>query len=100
MTDDVAQSEGHDRRATLAAELELEVRPRAEDNPAVAAASVIARAAFLDRLNALTSVAGVRLPKGAGSPVLKVGRALVQGKGAGILKEVAKLHFKTTRDIT
>lgn len=83
-----------------AAELDLEIRPRAEDDPAVAAASIVARAAFLDGLEKLGRKVGMKLPKGAGPPVLQAGRKLVARHGEGVLPEVAKVHFKTTGQLT
>ncbi len=80
-------------------DVDLEMRTKAESNPAVAAASILARAGFLRGLEKLTPVAGMKLPKGAGSPVLKAGRALIAARGRRILDDVAKLHFKTTIDI-
>lgn len=77
-------------------DVDLVARPRAEEDPSVAAASMLARDAFVRGIDRLKSVAGRPLPKGAGSPVLAAGRALVQDRGEGILSEVAKLHFKTT----
>lgn len=81
-------------------ELDLETCVRAESDPAVAAASILARDGFLRGLAKLKSIAGVPLPKGAGAPVLKAGRALLKEKGLAILREVAKLHFKTTDDLS
>ena len=40
------------------------------------------------------------LPKGAGPPVLAAGRAFVARHGADALGQVAKLHFRTTRQVT
>ena len=77
-------------------EIDLHSRPRAEDDPAVAAASLLARDAFVRGIDRLRHVAGRPLPKGAGSPVLKAGRELVKERGRGILAEVAKVHFRTT----
>ena len=57
-------------------EIDLHSRPRAEDDPAVAAASLLARDAFVRGIDRLRHVAGRPLPKGAGSPVLKAGREL------------------------
>ncbi len=74
-------------------------RPRAEDNPAVAAASILARAAYLHGLVKLTKEHGVKLTSGAGDPVLRQGRELVQRHGAGILRQVGKHHFRTTQTI-
>ncbi len=73
--------------------------PRAERDPAVAAASILARAEFLHRLDQLGRAAGVRLPKGASAAVEAVARALVASRGAGVLSEVAKKHFKTTQRV-
>ena len=81
-------------------DIHLVTRTKAESNPAVAAASILARDAFLRGLYSLKSTAGVPLPKGAGSPVLKAGKALVKERGPMILKDVAKLHFKTTGQIS
>jgi ribonuclease HIII len=74
--------------------------PRAERDPAVAAASILARAEFLRRLDQLGRSAGVRLPKGASAAVDSTARSLVQERGRGILTEVAKEHFKTTQRVT
>jgi ribonuclease HIII len=81
-------------------DVNLVTRVRAESDPSVAAASILARDAFLSGLARLKSVAGVPLPKGAGDPVLRAGRALVTTRGRSILTEVAKVHFKTTQQIS
>lgn len=78
----------------------LTQRHRAESDPIVAAASIVARAEFLHRLEALSTSVGMPLPKGAGPPVLAAGRAFVARHGADALARVAKLHFKTTRQVT
>ena len=77
-------------------EIELVQRPRAEEDAAVAAASILARAEFLDRLRALSRETGAGLPKGASDLVEKAAVRLVRDKGPDILKRVAKVHFKTT----
>ena len=74
----------------------LEQRPRAEADPAVAAASVLARAEFVRRLDALSDEWGMRLPKGAGTDVLQAARTFVRRHGKDDLAKVAKLHFRTT----
>jgi ribonuclease HIII len=78
----------------------LTQRTKAESNPAVAAASIVARAEFLSRLAALGKTCGTKLPKGAGAPVLSVARKLYHDGGMDALRRVAKLHFKTTVTIT
>jgi len=61
--------------------LELVQAPRAERNPAVAAASVLARSEFLVRLKELGEELGVELPKGAGEPVDAAGRRILDELG-------------------
>jgi len=80
--------------------LKLEQRPKAEEDVAVAAASILARAEFLRQLNKLSESVGVNLPKGASQEVENVGRTLVKEHGKDILRKVAKLHFKTTQIIS
>jgi ribonuclease HIII len=76
--------------------IELLQMPRAEEDPAVAAASILARAEFLTRLHFLSKDVGAELPKGASSLVEAAAVKLVRAKGPGILEKVAKTHFKTT----
>jgi ribonuclease HIII len=68
---------------------------RAEQDLAVAAASVLARAEFLRKLKSLSIEFGVELPKGA-TVVVPVGRQFIAKHGREALGQVAKLHFKTT----
>jgi ribonuclease HIII len=78
----------------------LQQRPRAEDDLAVAAASILARVAFVQRLEWLGRQIGHTLPKGASAPaIFTVGRAIVAQGGEPALRSVAKLHFKTTQAI-
>ncbi|HEV2744857.1 MAG TPA: hypothetical protein VGV91_16995, partial [Rubrobacter sp.] len=58
----------------------LEVRPRAEDDAAVAAASILARARQLDEVDRLSEEVGFRLPLGA-THVLDAGRRVVRERG-------------------
>lgn len=76
--------------------IKLEQRVRAESHPAVAAASIVARARFLRALDRLGRDAGVKLRKGAGAPVDAVARELFHSGGIDALRGVAKLHFRTT----
>jgi ribonuclease HIII len=77
-------------------EIELVQMPRAEEDMAVAAASILARAEFLARLHALSREVGMELPKGASDRVEAAAVRLVRAKGPDILARVAKTHFKTT----
>ena len=70
---------------------------RAEEDVAVAAASIVARAEFLAGLAALEVRHGVRLPKGAGVPVVRAAREIAARGGTTLLRQVAKVHFATTR---
>ena len=71
-------------------------RPRAESDMAVAAASVLARAAFLRRLQDLGEQAGMKLPKGAGEPVDRCAAELAARGGAELLSRFAKMHFRNS----
>lgn len=79
--------------------IDLTQRHRAESDPVVAAASILARAAFVEGIKQLGSEIGVELPKGASSQVISTGKKLVAQHGESILNTVAKMHFKTTSDI-
>jgi len=71
-------------------------RPRAEELPVVAAASLIAREQFLLSLSALSDEFGVDLAKGAGEPADRAAARFVALHGREALGRVAKLHFKNT----
>ncbi len=80
-------------------DLELRQETRAEREPVVAAASVIARNLFLEGLKQLSEEAAVDLHKGAGEPTDRAAREFVRLHGRGALARVAKLHFKNTAKI-
>jgi ribonuclease HIII len=79
--------------------IRLVQRPRAEEDLAVAAASILARAEFLIRLKRLSDEVGTTLPKGASQAVELGARMVIKKHGEDRLKTVAKLHFKTTRAV-
>ena len=81
---------------SLGRELELVQRHRAEEDIAVAAASILARHEFVTRLDRLGKEAGIELPKGASAAVEKAGRDYVARHGADALRKVAKMHFRTS----
>jgi ribonuclease HIII len=76
--------------------IELVQKPKAEEDMAVAAASILARAEFLKRLYFLSKEMGVELPKGASAMVEEAGLRLVKLHGRDILDRAAKKHFKIT----
>ena len=74
-------------------------RTKAEEEPVVAAASILARAEFLRRLKKLSEEIGMELPKGASDKVDQVARQIVLHKGKEVLSQVAKLHFKNSQRV-
>ena len=76
--------------------IRLVQRPKAEEDLAVAAASILARAEFLTRLRRLSDEVGTALPKGASPAVELAARMVVKKHGRERLSTIAKLHFKTT----
>ena len=80
-------------------EVTLIQKPRAEEEIAVAAASIVARAEFLRRLQDLSTRYGVALPKGASDLVITAGKEFVKRQGTEALGQVAKLHFRTTEKV-
>jgi len=78
--------------------IELTQMHKAESDPAVAAASILARDGFVRVMKSLSDDVGETLPKGA-THVRPSGEALVRRLGPDILKKVAKTHFRTTRQV-
>ena len=73
---------------------------KAEDKyPAVGAASMIARLAFLETMDKLEAHYEMKLQKGAGSQVDACAREFVNQYGFDRLHEVAKMHFKNTEKL-
>jgi ribonuclease HIII len=83
----------HGRKITI------EQRPRAESDIAVAAASIIAREGFINWLERKGKELGLRLERGVSASVKEGARKLVETKGADVLREVAKVHFRTAHEI-
>ncbi len=80
--------------------IELEQRTKAESDIAVAAASILARARFTSWMQAASEAAGEKLPLGCAPHVVKAGKQLVKRYGVEKLRDVAKLHFKLTAQIS
>ncbi len=77
----------------------IQQRPRAESDIAVAAASILAREAFINWLDREGKNLGVRLERGVSPAVKAAAERLVEGKGPEILREVAKVHFRTAHAV-
>ena len=80
---------------SLGREIELVQRHKAEEDMAVAAASILARHEFVTRLAALEKQFGMKLPKGASAAVDAAAKEFIARHGAEKLSQVAKMHFRT-----
>src|SRR4029453_6407875 len=73
-------------------------RTKAESDVAVAAASILAREAFINWLERRGKELGFRLERGASANVKELAKKLVETKGPGALRELAKVHFRTAHE--
>jgi ribonuclease HIII len=79
----------------LGREIELVQKHRAEEDLAVAAASILARHEFVMRLAGLEKQFELKLPKGASPAVEAAAKEFLAKHGAENLAKVAKMHFRT-----
>jgi ribonuclease HIII len=79
--------------------IDIEQRTKAESDLAVAAASILAREAFINWLDREGKARGLRLERGVSAGVKEAAKKLVEAKGPEALREVAKVHFKTAHEI-
>ena len=79
--------------------IRLEQRTKAESDLAVAAASILAREAFIDWLDRHGKAIGVKLGRGVSAEVKEAARQLVEKGGPDALRRVAKVHFRTAYDV-
>ena len=84
---------GHGRK------IDIQQRPRAESDIAVGAASILARDAFISWLDREGKKLGVRLERGASPAVKSAAEKLVELKGPEVLRQVAKVHFRTAHAV-
>jgi ribonuclease HIII len=77
-------------------QIQLVQRPKAESDPAVAAASILARAGFLRALGTMREKYGIDIPKGASEQVKDAALKLVEKHGPQVLLDTSKCHFRTT----
>ncbi len=80
-------------------QIELEQRTKAESDFAVAAASILAREAFIDWLERNGKRAGLTLGRGVSAAVKEAARQLVEKDGPAALRRFAKVHFRTAHEI-
>lgn len=80
---------------TAGREIELVQRHKAEEDIAVAAASILARDEFVKGLAKMEQQFGLKFPKGAGELVDKAAKEFVITRGADELAKVSKTHFRT-----
>ena len=84
---------------TKGKEIVLNQMVRAEADIAVAAASVLARAEFVKRMDDMQSKYELSFSKGASDKVIEQAKIFVDKYSYNRLSEVAKMHFKTVNDI-
>jgi ribonuclease HIII len=77
----------------------LAMRTKAEEDPVVAAASVVARAEFVRQMKALSREFGDKLQFGAGALAKAQAAQIVEKLGAPALRRFAKLHFRTSYEV-
>ena len=80
---------------SMGREIELVQRHKAEEDLAVAAASILARHEFVTRLAVLEKQFGMKLPKGASAAVDAAAKEFIAKHGVENLPKVAKMHFRT-----
>ncbi len=72
---------------------------KAEQNIAVAAASILARARFVEKIAALSKKYAMTFPLGASAAVIRAGKQFIAKNGLDGLPLVAKMHFRTTAEV-
>jgi ribonuclease HIII len=78
--------------------INIEQRPKAESDIAVAAASILAREGFINWLERKGKELGFRLERGVSAKVKESAKKLVEMNGPGALRAVAKVHFRTAHE--
>jgi ribonuclease HIII len=97
MSDQFAASKNVLEKALMASgrEIQFVQRHKAEEDLAVAAASILARDEFVKGLAKLEKQFEMKLPKGASAAVDVAAKKFVDERGAGELAKISKLHFRT-----
>ncbi|MDQ6768880.1 MAG: ribonuclease HIII [Gemmatimonadota bacterium] len=84
---------------TLHVKIPVHQQTKAEADIAVATASILARDSFLGWLDQWSAKTGVVLPKGASPAVIQAGKTFVRKWGSHWLPYVAKVNFRTTKQV-
>ena len=84
---------------TRGREIELVQRTKAESDPAVAAASILAREDFVRWLKSEGQKFGQEFPKGVSEGVKKTAANLVEKHGSDVLLTLCKMHFRTSSEV-
>jgi len=79
--------------------IDIEQRTKAESDVAVAAASILAREAFINWLERRGRELGLRLERGVSANVKEAAKKLVEINGPQVLRGLAKVHFRTAHEI-
>lgn len=80
-------------------DFDLRMQTKAEEDPVVAAASIVARAEYVKQMKKLSDRLGEPLLKGASARVREQGVKIIEKFGAAALKDFAKLHFRTAHEV-
>ena len=80
-------------------DFDLQMRTKAEEDPVVAAASVVARAEYVRQIHSLSKHFGGPLQKGAGALAKEQAAQIIGRLGARSLGNFAKLHFRTSYEV-
>ncbi len=97
ISDQFAASKSVIEKALMSAgrEIELVQRHKAEEDIAVAAASILARDEFVRGIARLEKQFNMKLPKGASTAVDEAAKKFVAEQGAENLAKISKMHFRT-----
>ncbi|WP_342762065.1 ribonuclease HIII [Bacillus sp. BR3(2024)] len=79
--------------------IKLYQRTKAEENIAVAAASILARYEYIKRLETMSLNYNLQFPKGASTKTIQIAKEFLIKYGEKELSKVSKLHFKTTEQV-
>src|SRR5205807_6996930 len=79
--------------------IRIEQRPRAESDIAVAAASILAREAFIDWLERKGKELGVKLGRGVSAEIKSTAATIVEKHGPQMLSQIGKVHFRTAHEV-